>query len=86
MKENQDNYQWLEEVEDKKSLEWVSAISDKSTAKIKEHPLFSQIEDKALEIYSNKDKISFVWIEEDFVLNLWTDEKNIQGIRTTSFL
>lgn len=80
MKENQDDYQWLEEVEDKKSLEWVSAISDKSTAKIKEHPLFSQIESKALEIYSNKDKISFVWIEEDFVLNLWTDEKNTQGL------
>lgn len=80
MKENQDNYQWLEEVEDKKSLEWVSAISDKSIAKIKEHPLFSQIEDKALEIYSNKDKISFVWIEKEYVLNFWTDEKNIQGV------
>ena len=81
----EDKYLWLEEVQNEKAINWAKKISDESISKLKSHPLFSEIENKALEFFGTKDKIPYVEIDNNFVYNLWSDDQNVQGVyrRTT---
>jgi prolyl oligopeptidase len=76
----QDNYLWLENVQEDKAIAWAKKISDQSVNKIKKNKLFNEIETKALEIFGSKDKIPYVSIDGDYVYNLWSDDNHIQGI------
>lgn len=75
-----DKYLWLEEIQGEKALEWAKEKSASSTDRLKAHPLFTEIEKKALAFYGTKDKIPYVSIEGEHVYNLWTDDDHIQGI------
>ncbi len=81
----EDKYLWLEEVLGEKALGFVSELSDKTIEEFKKHPLFSEIESKACNFFSTKEKIPYVWFENGCLINHWIDDQNPQGlIRKTS--
>ncbi len=80
-----DPYQWLEDVEGARSIEWVKKQNDRSTKILKARPEFESSRQKTLELLNSKDKIPYFRRIGNFVYNLWTDQKNQRGLwrRTT---
>lgn len=84
--ENNDPYQWLEEVENKKALEWVNDWNEKSLEVFTSHPEFQNIYEKNLEIMNSTDRIATPSIHGDYIYNFWQDETHQRGIwRRTSY-
>ena len=76
-----DKYLWLEEVLDEKSLEWARAENKKTIDFYKANPEFDKTVSQIQQILESKDKIPFAdFINNGFVYNTWTDDKNIQGL------
>lgn len=75
-----DHYLWLEDILAPKCLEWAKGENQLTVEALKQHPLFENIKNKALEIYQNVDRILYVSLDEEYVYHLWTDEKNLQGL------
>lgn len=75
-----DKYLWLEEVMGQKAIDWAKNESDKTIKNLSSYKDFKKIEDKAKQIYSNKEKIPYVWMQKEYVYNLWSDNTNIQGL------
>ena len=55
--EPNDPYLWLEEVEGEKALAWAEERSARDTAKLEAVPVFTEIHEKLLEIYTSSDRI-----------------------------
>lgn len=76
----EDRYQWLEEVDGKKALEFVEA-RNKATLDIltqeKDYQFFYK---KSLEIYNSPEKIVYPSIRGKWVYNFWQDDKHERGI------
>ncbi|TQV87642.1 prolyl oligopeptidase family serine peptidase [Aliikangiella coralliicola] len=77
---NEDPFIWLEDIESKKSMDWVKGQNKISESELRSQPIYQEIHDKALEILNSKDKIRYVNIRGDKVYNFWRDEKNIRGL------
>src|SRR5690554_4362090 len=80
-----DPYQWLEEVENEKALEWVNDWNEKSVSVLSQHPEYSNIYEKNLEIMNSMDRIASPAIYGDYIFNFWQDAEHQRGIwrRTT---
>lgn len=80
-----DPYIWLEEARSEKSLEWVRAENDRTTAALAGDLRFETLQAQALEILDSNDRIPYVTISPDGLYNFWQDEKNPRGLlrRTT---
>jgi prolyl oligopeptidase len=80
-----DAYQWLEEVDGKKPLEFVEQHNKKSLEKLTAQASYQKIYDKSLEIYNSSDRIEFPSIQGQFIYNFWQDKDHPRGIwRRTS--
>lgn len=81
----QDAFQWLENVEGKKSMEWVTARNAETRAKLKDDAGFAKLKDDLLVVLNSKDRIPGIYKMGDFVYNFWTDAANPHGVwrRTT---
>jgi prolyl oligopeptidase len=75
-----DQYKWLEAVEDKKAMEWVKSQNAISETELRNSPLYKELYTTTLDILNSKDKIRYVSIRGDKVYNFWRDEKNIRGL------
>lgn len=78
-KKDQD-YQWLEDLESEKALNWVKDQNARSLSAIrayKDYPLFKE---EAAKILEAKDKIPYGRILGDFVYNFWQDAEHVRGI------
>jgi len=81
----QDQFLWLEEVENPKALDWVNQWNEKSLGILKNQKNYQAIYDKNLEIYNSTDRIADPSINGDFIYNFWQDQNNPRGIwRRTS--
>lgn len=81
-----DQFQWLEDVDAKKSMDWVQKKNDLSVKHFSDREDFPKIESDALKIMDNKDRIPMISFFGDSVYNFWTDNKNPRGLyRRTSF-
>ncbi|MBY0413328.1 MAG: hypothetical protein K2Q18_04150, partial [Bdellovibrionales bacterium] len=81
MENYEDKYLWLEEVLDKKNLAWASSENDRTAKALNNGADFDSLVKDASEILESKEKIPFAtYIEDDFVYNLWKDDKNVQGL------
>ncbi len=80
-----DQYLWLEEVENPKALEWVEQWNEKTLDVLTSQKDYQSIYDKNLEIYNSTDRIADPVIYGNYIFNFWQDEKNERGIwrRTT---
>jgi len=83
---NQDNHQWLEQVDSKESLDWVQAQNNVTQSHFVKSEKLASLEAEALKIMDNKDRIPMIQIQGKYVYNFWTDNKNPRGLyRRTSF-
>lgn len=81
----EDKFQWLEEVENPKALEWVGKWNEKSLEVLKNQKNYEAIYKKNLEIYNSNDRIADPTIYGDYIFNFWQDKQNPRGIwRRTS--
>ncbi len=80
-----DPFIWLEEVDSKRSLDWVTAKNDATFAELGTTPLYKSLYDRTLTILDSKDRIAYPRIIGDKLYNFWQDAEHKRGIfrRTT---
>lgn len=80
-----DAYQWLEDVEATRSLDWVRAQNADSQKLLEAQPGFGALRDDLLAILDSNARIPFVNKEGEFYYNFWRDKENPAGLwrRTT---
>jgi prolyl oligopeptidase len=80
-----DPYQWLENIDDEKSLDWVRAENQSTAERLKSGPLFDELYAEALGVLNGASRLPSVSQEGDWLYNYWRDEKNPRGVyrRTT---
>ena len=81
----EDKFQWLEEVENPKALEWAKGWNDKTLAVLQNQKNYQAIYNKNLEIYNSEERIADPTFYGDYIFNFWQDGQNPRGIwrRTT---
>jgi len=75
-----DNYQWLEEIDSPESLEFVKELNQATVEKLTAEPTYQSIYDKSLAIYNSSDRIAYPSIRGNFVYNFWKDKDHVRGI------
>ncbi|MEO6348369.1 MAG: S9 family peptidase, partial [Aquaticitalea sp.] len=68
-----DKYQWLEEVDGAKALEFVNSQNKSTIDKLSKEEDYQSIYDKTLEIYNSSDRIAYPTILGNYVYNFWKD-------------
>ncbi|MCA6423348.1 MAG: S9 family peptidase [Flavobacterium sp.] len=76
----EDKYQWLEEVDGAKSLEFVTAQNKTTFEILGKEKNYQSIYDKSLEIFNSTDKIASPDINGKYVYNFWKDKDHVRGI------
>lgn len=81
----EDTYQWLEEVDGKKALEFVEKQNKASLDILTQQKDYQDIYDKSLAIINATDRIAYPNIVGDYIYNFWQDKDHERGIwrRTT---
>ena len=80
-----DPFLWLEEIESKRSLEWVYARNKECFDELQSDDRYEKFLSQSELILNAKDRIPYGSIRGKFVYNFWQDSKNIRGIiRRTS--
>ncbi len=80
-----DEYIWLEEVEGKKSLEWVAEKNKHSLGILEKDSRFTGLMERSLKDYNATDKIAYSGLYGGAVHNFWQDSSHVRGIwRRTS--
>ncbi len=75
-----DKFQWLEEVENPKALEWAETWNNKSKDAIKSHPAYNNLFEKNLEILNSTERIAEPSIIGEYIYNFWQDQDYERGI------
>jgi prolyl oligopeptidase len=78
--ESADNYLWLEDVESEKSLAWAREQNRISDEVLTVQPVYTELRDRYLEVFNDRDRIIYPDITGDMSYNLWQDEKNERGL------
>ncbi len=80
MQAQEDKYQWLEEVDGAKALEFVNAQNKLTIDKLTNQADYQSIYDKSLAIYNSAEKIAYPTIYGNYVYNFWKDKDHVRGI------
>ncbi|MGZ5105311.1 MAG: prolyl oligopeptidase family serine peptidase [Usitatibacter sp.] len=80
-----DPYQWLEDVTGDKPMEWVKGENARSTAELEARKEFKPLHERLLAIYNSRERIPSATKRGEWLYNFWQDEKNPRGLwrRTT---
>lgn len=83
--EQPDNYQWLEDVWGKRSMDWVKAEDERSAKVLESDPRFGKLEAEALKIAESPDRLPAPDFRNGTIYNTWQDHDHVRGIlrRTT---
>lgn len=76
----EDKYQWLEEVDSEKSLEFVNSLNKATVEELSSEKNYQTIYDKNLEIYNSTERIAYPTIQGTYVYNFWKDKDHERGI------
>ncbi|MDX2173270.1 MAG: prolyl oligopeptidase family serine peptidase [Bacteroidota bacterium] len=83
--QEKDDYLWLEEVDGKKAIEWVTQQNKQTIDKLSQEKIYQSIYDKSLEIYNSTERLAFPTIYGNYIYNFWQDKDHPRGIwRRTS--
>lgn len=82
----EDKYQWLEEVDDPKALEFVNSQNEATIKELSAEKDYQDIYDKSLEIYNSTERIAYPTIRGNYVYNFWKDKDHVRGIWRRSLL
>ena len=81
-----DPFIWLEDVEAKRSMDWVNAKNAATVAELTANPLYQTFYDRIKAILDSKDKIAYPEIVGNSLYNFWRDAQHERGIwRRTSW-
>lgn len=75
-----DPYIWMEEVESKKSMDWVLTQNKITSDKLTKVEGFEAMKAKYIESYNDKDKIVYPNVVGDYMYNFWKDEDHVRGL------
>ncbi|MEE2787047.1 MAG: S9 family peptidase, partial [Myxococcota bacterium] len=75
-----DAFQWLEEVESKKSLDWVKSQNKRSLSVLQKDARYSVFLQEAKAILNATDRIPYGTLRGGWVYNFWQDAKHVRGI------
>jgi prolyl oligopeptidase len=78
--QNDDPYQWLEEVDGEKAIAFVKEQNAKTKARLEAEPMYKTLYNKSLEIRNSTDRIVYGSIYGDYMYNFWQDKTNPRGI------
>jgi len=80
-----DNYQWLEDVNGARSMDWVKAENARTAKILEADPRFAQYQADALKVLESPDRLAIPDFRNGTVYNTWQDAQHIRGIlrRTT---
>jgi prolyl oligopeptidase len=78
--DNKDPYLWLEDVEGEKALNWSREQNKISDEAFKTQPLFTELRDRFLNVFNDKERVIYPDMAGNNVYNLWQDEKNERGL------
>lgn len=76
----EDKFQWLEDVDSQKSLEYVEAQNKMTLEKLSQYKDYQTIYEKSLAIYNATDRIASPSIQGKYVYNFWKDKEHPRGI------
>lgn len=81
----EDPYQWLEDINGEKPMEWVRAQNARTEKALGETPLYKSLYGDILAVLDSQDKIPGVSKIGDHYYNFWQDKQHVRGIwrRTT---
>lgn len=84
-KMQEDPYQWLEDINGEKPMEWVRAQNARTEKALGETPLYKSLYGDILAVLDSQDKIPGVSKIGDHYYNFWQDKQHVRGIwrRTT---
>ncbi|MFI5347901.1 MAG: prolyl oligopeptidase family protein [Elusimicrobiota bacterium] len=75
-----DAYQWLEEIESPRALDWVKARDAKTLAELQADPRFKQVEADARAVVLATDRIPAPELRGRWIYNFWQDPKSVRGV------
>lgn len=76
----EDKYQWLEEVDGEKSLEYVNSLNEVTYKELSAQKEYQSIFDSSLEIYNSTERIAYPSMRGNKVYNFWKDKDHVRGI------
>ncbi|HEY6089451.1 MAG TPA: hypothetical protein VD771_06640, partial [Gemmatimonadaceae bacterium] len=81
-----DPFIWLEDIDAKRSMDWVNAKNAATVAELTASPIYQSIYARTLKILDSKDRIAYPRIVGDKLYNFWQDAEHKRGIwRRTSW-
>ena len=80
-----DKYQWLEDVNGDRAIEWVKTENARSAKVLEADARFATYTAEALKVASDPHRLPTPRLRGDMVYNFWRDAKNVRGLlrRTT---
>ena len=80
-----DKYQWLEDVNSDKSMQWVNQTNTVTDEKLKNTKLYKDLYSQALKVLNSESRLPSLSQKGKWLYNFWQDDKNPRGIyrRTT---
>jgi prolyl oligopeptidase len=83
--DDDDHYQWLEEISGDKAMEWVKARNTETVKSLTSAPEFGKLQDRILEVLDSEARIPYVSRMGKYLYNLWRDKAHPRGLwrRTT---
>ena len=80
-----DPYQWLEDVEGARALDWVHAQNTRSLTELEADPRYAGLKAEALAITDATDRIPMPSLRAGLIYNFWQDASHVRGLwrRTT---
>jgi len=75
-----DNYQWLEDVNGARSMEWVKAENDRSAKVLESDARYAEFKAEALKVLESPERIAYPVFRSGTVYNTWQDAAHVRGI------
>jgi prolyl oligopeptidase len=79
-----DPYVWLEDVEGARSMAWVRAHDVATTKALGSDPLYGQLYERLLAVFTARERIPMPDIEGDRLFNYWRDAQHPRGLWRSS--
>ncbi len=84
--DSNDNYQWLENINGQKSMQWVKKTNKITQEKLANTALYKELYQQALSVLNNKSRLPVVSQKGKWLYNFWQDNKHPRGVyRKTTF-
>jgi prolyl oligopeptidase len=85
LNEQDDKYQWLEDVSGERSMAWVNAENERSAKALNVGPVYTALAETALKVLESPTRLPSPQFRVGEVYNTWQDAQHVRGIlRRTS--